>query len=314
MQSESPDPCADSCCRHQTALQLSCLTTPHSACYNYVVRALGGTADVQSSQYTCVHTAAQAQGSEQLTICHTVHHGGEVQLRGGHSPCHHACHKQSRGGPCRPHPLQAHRHLQLRAVSGKDALCSHRTRSAQVLQISKAPGEAAQGPAEGQVLHTRYQLLQPSSRLGPRGRTMQKWEPCALLPSMTGKVHSATLEWRRCAGQQLPPGAWPDSLGGGHDAAAAADPAHTAPADGRRDGPLQGGTQPVALLLYSCCTRCFWQDTISHRRRHCRPQQTCRGPNRRGPRDALALLCHSRCWCGAPTSGTVPQTALCSAC
>lgn len=72
-----------------------------------------------------------------------------MQLRGGHSPCHHACHKQPCRGPCCPHSLQAHRDLHLRAMHGKDALCSHCRRSAQVLQISKASGEAAQDLQSG---------------------------------------------------------------------------------------------------------------------------------------------------------------------
>ena len=69
------------------------------------------------------------------------------------------------------------------------------------------------------------------------------------------------------AGQQHPPGAWPDSLGGVHVAAAAVDPAHTVPADGRHDGPLQVRLKPVALLLHNCCPRGFRQDMLSHRER-----------------------------------------------
>ena len=209
----------------------------------------------------------QASTSGQLTICHTVHHGGEVQLRGGHSPCHHACHKQPCRGPCCPHSLQAHRDPHLRAMHGKDALCSHCRRSAQVLQISKASGEAAQDPAEWQVLHTVHQRLQPSRRLAPQDTALQKWGAGVLLSSTTGELHSATPEWCRCAGQQHPPGAWPDSLGGVHVAAAAVDPAHTVPADGRHDGPLQVRLKPVALLLHNCCPRGFRQDMLSHRER-----------------------------------------------
>ena len=143
---------------------------------------------------------------------------------------------------------------------------------------------------------------------------MQKWKPCALLPSMTGKVHCATLKWRRCAGQQLPPGAWPDSLGGAHDAAAAADPAHTVPANGRGDGPLTSGTPACSAPSVQLLHKMLLPGHNIPQKATLQASADLQGAKQAGPRDALGLLCHSRCWCGAPTSGTVPQTALCNAC
>ena len=120
-----------------------------------------------------------------------------MQLRGGHSPGHNACHKQPRRGPCRPHPLQAHRDLHLRVMHGSDALGSHCTASAQVLQSGRASGAAAQDPAEWHLVHTTYQLLQPGSRLAPQGRALRKWGASALLSPNDREValrHFGTLQ------------------------------------------------------------------------------------------------------------------------